>query len=82
MYFLETVGVRSFLKPEITAIQGTAANGKAYLIGVVSDYKPYIDTAVSQQTHRARITFEENSGLADVIPMDRVDETIAAYQSH
>lgn len=70
------------LKPEITAIQGTPVNGKAYLIGVVSDYKPYTDMAISQQTHRPRITFEENSGLADVIPMDRVDEAIAAYRSH
>jgi S1-C subfamily serine protease len=69
------------LKPEITSIQGTAANGRALLIGVVIDYKPYTDVAISQQTHRARIAFEENSGLADVIPLDRVDEAIAAYRS-
>lgn len=70
------------LKPEITAIQGTTANGKAYLIGVVVDYKPYTDMAISQQTHHPRIIFEENSGLADVIPIDRVDEAITAYRSH
>jgi len=70
------------LKPEITAIQGTTANGRAYLIGVVVDYKPYTDIAISQQTHHPRITFEENSGLADVIPMDQVDKAIAAYRSH
>lgn len=55
------------LKPETTAIQGTTANGRAYLIGVVTGYKPYIDTAISAQTHHARITFEENSGLARLI---------------
>ena len=69
------------LKPEITAIQGTTANGKAYVVGVVTDYKSYVDRAVSEQTHRARIIFEENSGLADVVPIDRVDEAIAAYRS-
>jgi S1-C subfamily serine protease len=69
------------LKPEVTAIQGTAANGKAYLVGVVVDYKPYTDRAISEQTHHPRIIFEENSGLADAIPMDRVDEAITAYRS-
>jgi hypothetical protein len=69
------------LRPELTGIQGTQVNRQALLIGMVIDYKPYIDVAVSQQTHRPRITFEENSGLADVIPMDRVDEAIAAHSA-
>lgn len=69
------------IKPEIVSIQGTTPNGKAMLIGVVTSYKSYTDTAISQQTHHARIIFEENSGLADVIPMDKVDEAIAAHRS-
>ncbi len=69
------------LKPEVAAIQGTNANRTAFLIGVVIDYRTYTDMAISQQTHHPRITFEENSGLADVIPVDRVDEAIAAHQS-
>lgn len=70
------------IKPEFTSIVGTKANRNSYLIGVVHGYRSYSDVAVSQQTHRPRIIFEENSGLAEVIPMDRVDETIEAFRSH
>jgi hypothetical protein len=66
------------LRPEITSISGTKSQTNAYLIGVVIDYRPYIDTAVSQQTRRPRISFEENSGLADVLPVDVVNEAIMA----
>lgn len=64
------------LKPEIFSIQGTQPNPKAALIGVVRSYEPYVDTAVSQQTKHARITFEENSGLAEVIPVDYINEML------
>ncbi|WP_315810898.1 trypsin-like peptidase domain-containing protein [Bradyrhizobium sp. SZCCHNR2028] len=64
------------LKPEIISIQGTKSNSKAALIGVVLSYESYIDTAISQQTKRARITFEENSGLAEVLPIDFVNELV------
>lgn len=67
------------LRPDLAGIQGTQVNRQAFLIGMVIDYKSYTDVAVSEQTHRPRITFEENSGLAEVIPMDRVDEAIAAH---
>jgi hypothetical protein len=69
------------IKPEIAAISGTLSNRTAYVIGVVHGYKSYRDIAVSQQTHRPRIIFEENSGLAEVIPMDRVNETIEAFRA-
>lgn len=64
------------LKPEILSIQGTKANPKAFLVGVVASYQSYIDTAVSQQTQHPRITFEENSGLATVIPVDYINEML------
>lgn len=41
---------------------------KQMLLGVVSSYIPYRDIAISVQTKRPRITFEENSGLAIVVP--------------
>ena len=66
-------------RPEIAAITGTKAIATASLIGVVSAYLPYHDIAISQQTKRPRIIFEENSGLAAVVPVDRVIETIDAY---
>ena len=63
-------------KPEEVAIQGTKAVGSAYLIGMVTSYVPYRDVAVSAQTGAVRIVFEENSGLASVLPMDYVVEAI------
>jgi hypothetical protein len=63
-------------RPEITSIQGTKSFNKAALIGVVSAYLPYRDVAISQQTRRARIIFEENSGLSSVVPIDRVAEVL------
>ena len=46
------------------------------LIGVVSESINYVDTAISQQTKRPRITFEDNAGLSIVIPTDAVLELI------
>src|SRR5450759_4401324 len=66
------------LRPDIVSIEGTKAHSKASLIGLVIQSRSYIDTAVSPQTKRARISFEENAGLADVLPIDCVDEAIRA----
>jgi S1-C subfamily serine protease len=68
------------LRPEITSISGTSPQNKSYLIGMVVAYQPYIDVAVSQQTQRPRITFEENSGLASVLPTDYITAAILADQ--
>ena len=38
------------------------------LIGMVSSFLPYRDFAVSMQTKRTRVVFEENSGLANLVP--------------
>lgn len=66
------------LQPESTAITGTKSVSKANLIGVVKAYLTYRDVAVSEQTGRPRITFDENSGLAPVIPVDRLNELMIA----
>jgi S1-C subfamily serine protease len=66
------------LQPESTAITGTKSVSKANLIGVVKSYLPYQDVAVSMQTRRPRITFDENSGLSPVIPVDRLNELMDA----
>jgi S1-C subfamily serine protease len=66
-------------KPEIAAIQGTLAQTTAYLLGVVKGYIPYLDVAISTQTKKPRIIFEENSGLAAVIPIDYVIEAIMEH---
>jgi S1-C subfamily serine protease len=67
------------LKPELASIGKTKNQSKAYLLGVVTDYKAYVDRAVSPQTQRTRVTFEENSGLAEVLPTDFIEETIDVW---
>jgi hypothetical protein len=64
------------LKPESTAIQGTKSNNQCSLIGMVSSYLTYQETAVSAQTGRPRMIFEENSGLAVVVPHDVILEVV------
>jgi S1-C subfamily serine protease len=68
------------LKPELLAIQGTKNNSSAYLVGIVLSYLPYVDIAISNQTHRPRVSFEENSGLAAVLPVDYIDQAIKAWR--
>lgn len=65
------------LCPSALSIQGTKPPERADLIGLVKSYVPYRDVAVSAQTQRPRITFEENSGLTAVEPMDAILETVA-----
>jgi len=68
-------------KPELISIQGSKpAIAQAYLLGVVQGFRPYVDVAVSSQTKRPRVTFEENSGLAEVIPAEYIQETIDDFK--
>lgn len=64
------------LCPSALAIQGTNTIKNADLIGIVKAYVPYTDMAISQQTQRPRILFEENSGLAAVESVDSIIETV------
>ena len=64
------------IRPEIIAIEGTTAYKNASLIGMVKSYVPFTDVAISQQTGRPRVTFEENSGLALVETVDSIKETV------
>jgi hypothetical protein len=68
------------IKPNSDSLEGNAPVDRAYLIGVVRSYLPYEEVAYSLQTEppTARVVFIENSGLADVIPMDCVKEAADA----
>lgn len=66
-------------KPELSAIKGTKSQDASYLIGIVKSYIPYTDVAISLQTKRPRVTFEENSGLAAVHPIDPIQEIIKEH---
>lgn len=67
------------LKPEMITIQGTKTHNKVFLIGVVSSYIPYEEEAVSRQTGKIRITFQENSGLTLVYTVDCIQEAIQEH---
>ena len=64
------------IKPELTHITGTKPHNKSCLIGLVKSYIPYQDVAISPQTGRSRVVFEENTGLTNVEPVDYIIETI------
>jgi len=68
-------------KPEVVAIKKTSPQLASYLIGIIKEYIPYQDVAVSMQTKRPRIIFEDNSGLALVVPIDFVLELIKSLES-
>ena len=68
-------------RPEAIAIKGTESLGGAWLVGVVSGYVPYQDVAISLQTNRPRVIFEENSGMAAAIPIDRVLDAIGVVEA-
>lgn len=68
------------IKPTSDRLEGSSPVDRAYLVGVVRSYLPYEEVAYSLQTEppTARVVFIENSGLADVIPMDCVREAADA----
>lgn len=65
------------LKPEVAGLAGRKVYTTSRLIGLVSSYVPYEETAVSLQTNLPRIIFQENSGLTVMVPIDYADEIIA-----
>jgi hypothetical protein len=71
------------VKPTSESLAGGRPIDQAYLIGMVRSYLPYEEVAYSLQTEppRPRMVFTENSGLADVIPMDCVKEAADALSA-
>ena len=66
------------LKPEMVSINGTQAHTNAVSIGVVKGNLNYQEIAISPQTKRPRIIFEQNAGLSMVEPVDHILEAIDA----
>jgi len=62
-----------------SGIVNTKVPSASYLIGIVASYVTYDEVAVSGQTGRPRVVFQENSGLSNVFPVDCIQEAIAAY---
>ena len=61
-----------YTKPSpVTFSQGAAVVGDPIgcrLLGLIGAYIPYQEVAISLQTKRPRVIFEENTGLAEVVP--------------
>lgn len=76
MVFPGNSGGPVIYKPEIISIEGTKSVTTPSLIGIVSGYLTFKETALSEQTGLPRIVFEENSGLATVVPVDDIMKTI------
>ena len=54
----------------------TPALNRERVIGLVSSVVSYVESAISQKSGRPRITFEDNAGLAKIIPSDAVLELL------
>jgi len=80
MIFPGNSGGPTVTKPEAMAIHGTRPQNAAYLIGVVAQSITYSDVAISLQTKRPRVVFEDNSGLASIIPIQYVVDLIQSLQ--
>jgi len=61
--------------PTPSSIKGTKRQDHAYLIGMVRAYLPFTDVASSQQTGQALVS-QQNSRLAEVIPIDYINKAI------
>lgn len=68
-----------FLKPSpVRFYKGGITMGKDFLggtcIGIIGEYIPYQEMAVSAQTGRPRVMFEENTGLSKVWSVEYIKE--------
>jgi hypothetical protein len=71
-----------FLNPSVMLTEaGTfsvSLGGK--FIGLIGEYIPYTEVAISLQTNRPRIVFEENTGLSKVWSVRFINELLASKQ--
>jgi|CXWL01.1.fsa_nt_gi hypothetical protein len=68
-----------FTQPYTASIKGTKPIERCGLIGMVQSFLTYEDVAISAQTKKARIVFEDNTGLAPVIPSQKIIETVELF---
>lgn len=61
------------LKARLTDI-ASSKNNPALLVGVIGAYIPYSEEAISLQTGKTRVIFEDNTGLSIVWPIEKILE--------
>lgn len=64
------------LKPEFTSITGTEALSRSVLIGIIHSYIPYREALISEQTGETVEMRIENSGLANMHPVEFIREVV------
>lgn len=70
-----------FTKPRLQFDKNGELIRESYnLLGVVSSYIPYQDVAVSYQTGRPRVVFEDNSGLSLVYKIQHLTEILSSRE--
>jgi hypothetical protein len=74
-------GGPAFLMPQVISVTDQPPCDEGGLLGIVSAYVPYRDVAISPQTGRPRVVFEENSGLTIVHTVDSIHEAIDAFEA-
>ena len=67
-------------RPEIVTIEGTKCLDKSVLLGIVHSYIPYRESLVNSQTNEIVEIRSENSGLANVHPVEFIIELIDLIQ--
>ncbi len=67
-------------RPEIISIQGTKSLTQSVLLGIVHSYIPYRESLINSQTKEVVEVRSENSGLANVHPVEYVLELIDSIQ--
>lgn len=80
--FPRSSGSPVVLRPEALHYPGTKSNTRSFFIGMISASIPYDDEAYSKQTGDLRVIFRENLGLAEVVPMDVIRETVDRAHAH
>ena len=64
------------LKPERASIGQTKSITHCLLVGVISNQLRSREVAVSEHTGEPRVVFQEDTGLAEVVPVEMVQEAI------
>lgn len=64
------------IKPELISIEGTQNLPRCVLIGIIHSYIPYRDVLISQQTGERVEIRTENSGIANMHPVELIREVV------
>jgi hypothetical protein len=65
-----------FLKPSLLGFIPFVGGRENKFVGIVGEYLPYQEIAISTQTLKPRVIFEENTGLARVWSVEYIEQII------